>query len=235
MPTSKDLKRLVRARMHKTGEAYTAARAQIINRKTRPAVVAPVAVVEASPPPPEKPDYAAIAGMADEKVKEKTGCDWEKWVYALDRKKAYELSHRELTELIRTKYKVTDWWTQMVAVGYERIKGMRAKGQRIDGSYSASKSKTLNVPAATVFAAFAETRKRNKWLGEKVKVRKATPPKGIRLEQDGSIIAVWLESRSAGKTAVSIQEDNLPSQEASVEVKKYWGEKLEALKEFLEK
>ena len=33
MPTGKDLKRLVRARMKKTGESYTAARAQLLKKK----------------------------------------------------------------------------------------------------------------------------------------------------------------------------------------------------------
>jgi len=40
MPTNKDFKRLVRARMQKTGEAYTAARAQLLSRP--PAPTAPV-------------------------------------------------------------------------------------------------------------------------------------------------------------------------------------------------
>ena len=34
MPTDKDFKRLVRGRMHKTGESYTAARAQLRKQKS---------------------------------------------------------------------------------------------------------------------------------------------------------------------------------------------------------
>ena len=34
MPTQKDFKRLVRTRMAKTGEAYTAARAQLLKRRS---------------------------------------------------------------------------------------------------------------------------------------------------------------------------------------------------------
>ena len=33
MPTNKDLKRQVRARMKKTGERYTSARSQLINKR----------------------------------------------------------------------------------------------------------------------------------------------------------------------------------------------------------
>ena len=40
MPRNKDLKRLVRARMSKTGESYTAARSQILS-KSKPKPKAP--------------------------------------------------------------------------------------------------------------------------------------------------------------------------------------------------
>jgi hypothetical protein len=47
MPTQKDFKRLVRARMAKTGEAYTAARAQLL-RKPVSANVSVESAAEAS-------------------------------------------------------------------------------------------------------------------------------------------------------------------------------------------
>jgi hypothetical protein len=221
MPVQKDFKRLVRARMRKTGEAYTAARAQLL---TRPKVVAAVA-----------PDYAKLAGMSDAKVKENTGCTWERWVHALDRRKAYELTHRELAQLIKDKYHTPDWWTQTVAVGYERIKGLRAKGQRRDGSYSANKSRTFNVPVETLFEAWTDARTRQKWLADKnVRIRKATAPKSIRLEQDGSIIAVMFTSRGPNKSAVAIDEGKLPSKEAAEAVKQYWAERFDELQVVLE-
>ena len=45
MPRNKDLKRLVRARMQKTGEAYTAARAQIV-AKPRSRITAPGSIAQ---------------------------------------------------------------------------------------------------------------------------------------------------------------------------------------------
>jgi hypothetical protein len=225
MPTQKDFKRLVRARMRKTGEAYTTARAQIINKKQIPPLVASE---------DEKPDYAKIAGMSDAKVKESTGCNWEKWVYALDRKKAYELTHAELAKLIKEKYKTPDWWTQMVAVGYERIKGLRTRGQARDGSYAASKSRTFNVPVQVLFEAWTDTRTRNKWLADKnVRVRRATAPKSIRLEQDGSIISVMFTKRGAAKSTVAIDEGKLPSKEAAEAVKQYWSDRFDDLQAVL--
>ena len=60
------------------------------------------------------------------------------------------------------KYKVPDWWTQMVTVGYERIKGLRARGQRRDGSYEATKSKVFAVPLGRLYRAFADKRTRSR-------------------------------------------------------------------------
>jgi hypothetical protein len=126
MPTNKDLKRLVRARMRKTGEAYTAARAHIIKKPKAAAASKPNLATTSV-------DYAALAGMSDEKVKAKTGCTWERWVRALDGKGAERMSHRDIARLVSEKYKVDGWWSQTVTVGYERIKGLRARGQRRDG------------------------------------------------------------------------------------------------------
>jgi hypothetical protein len=238
MPTQKDLKRLVRARMRKTGEAYTAARAQITSKSKTASPTAPASstgrvapLFPAPAPAPDKPDYAAIAGMADEKVRRATGCDWAKWVYVLDRHKAYELPHRELAVLIKKKYRTPDWWTQTVAVGYERIKGKRVLGQRMDGLFHATRSRTFSVPVEELFDAWSTAKLRAKWLDDKsVKIRTSTRPKSIRLEQDGSIIAVWFTRKGPAKSVVSVDEDKLPSKEAADAVKQYWGEKLDDLK-----
>ena len=75
MPANKDFKRLVRGRMQKTGESYTAARAQLLKQKPRRS---PTAV------PPAAADYAKLAGRSDAILKARTGCTWERWVKALD-------------------------------------------------------------------------------------------------------------------------------------------------------
>lgn len=230
MPATKDLKRLVRARMKKTGEAYTAARSQIIARRVPRPAPAPV---PPEPPAPLPVDFAKIAGMSDEKIKANTGCTWERWVYALDRKKAFELSHRELALLIDEKYKTGPWWTQMVAVGYERIKGLRMKGQQRNGSFRAGKSRTFNVPVDVLFDAWADAKMRKRWLdGGQVRVRTSSPRKSIRLDIDGAIVVVGFTAKGA-KSVVSVEQDKLPSREAADGVKQFWTERFEVLGEVL--
>jgi hypothetical protein len=222
MPTNKDLKRLVRARMRKTGEAYTAARSHIITK--------PKSATRSI-------DYAALAGMSDEKVKAKTGCTWERWVKALDRKGADKMSHRDIAALVNEKYKIDGWWSQTVTVGYERIKGLRARGQRPDGTYEAGKSRTFNVPVTVLFDAWAKASLRRQWLNaETVRVRTATAPKSMRLGlTDGSIIAVGFMAKGRSKSSVALAHTKLPDRETANRLKEYWSNRLDALGEVLSK
>src|SRR5262245_16026711 len=177
MPRNKDLKRLVRARMSRTGESYTAARAKIVARSASDRKTDSAATVRAlSAEPAPKVDYARLAGLADATIKARTGCTWDRWVFALDYHGAGKMSHGEIAAIVRTKYKIGSWWAQSVTVGYERIKGLRAIGQRRDGTYEANKSRTYNVPVETLFDAWANARIRKRWLDGRIgKVRTATP------------------------------------------------------------
>lgn len=228
MTRNKDLKRLVRARMAKTGEAYTAARAQVI-RKQPAGDVAP----DETPTPAPTIDYAARAGMSDAAIQEKTGCTWEKWVFALDHSGAATMSHREIAELVSKRYKVGSWWAQTVTVGYERIKGLRERGQRRDGSYEASKSRTFNVPVQVLYDAWANARMRKRWLaGATMRVRTATSPKSMRLDwngEEGGIVAVGFFPKGKGKSYVAVAHTKVKDRPTVARLKQFWTDRLDAL------
>jgi hypothetical protein len=161
MPRNKDLKRLVRARMSKTGESYTAARAHVLAKSTSKPGASALRAVEprkASISRAPRPNYAELAGYSDEVLKARTGCTWERWVGVLDYYKADTMAHRDIAALVSQKFKIEGWWSQAVTVGYERIKGLRARGQRRDGSYEANRSRTYDVPTKTLFDAWANAR-----------------------------------------------------------------------------
>lgn len=238
MPRNKDLKRVVRARMRKTGEAYTAARAQLIRKpRVQPPLHSTVTSLSQPPavPAPKPQDYAALAGVRDEAIKEKTGCTWERWVLALDYHGAAKMSHGDIAKLVNTKYKIDGWWSQTVTVGYERIKGLRAIGQRRDGTYEASRSRTFNVPVKTLFDAWADPGVRRQWLnGAGVKVRTATAPKSMRLGwTDSTIVAIGFEAKGKSKSVVALAHTKLPDRDTADRLKQYWSERLDALGEVL--
>ncbi len=223
MPKNKDLKRLIRARMQKTGESYTTARLHTLDKKSKE--------VSRAPATERRPDYAAVAGMSDEALKKATGCTWERWVVALDHVHATEMSHREIAAFIREKYKTPGWWAQMVTVGYERIRGLRDMGQRRGGDYEMTKSKTLGVTLRRLYAAFSSPRARARWLpGVKLTVRTATPEKVMRLRwDDGTAVDVFFIARGKEKTQVAVQHRKLPTKSDAERMKAFWAERLEAL------
>jgi hypothetical protein len=182
------------------------------------------------------PDYATLARMSDAAVQAATGCTWEKWVYVLDRKKAHEWEHKEIARYVHETYKVPGWWSQTVTVGYERIKGLREKGQRRGGSYEASKSKTYPVPISRLYAAWKDGRLRKKWLPKaKLVIRAAQEDRSLRITwPDGTSVACWFTSKSSGKSSVQVQHTGLATR-ADIAVRKaYWAERLAALGEVLQ-
>lgn len=223
MPIQKDLKKIIRARMEKTGEAYTAARLHVVNRKKETAP-------EKVEPPPA---FAALAGMSDAAVKKATGRDWAEWVATLDAARAAEKPHREIAQYVST-LGTPDWWTQMVTVGYERVRGLRDKGQRRGGTYEANKSRTFAVPIETLFDAFKNARTRNRWLDAKVKVRTANADRRtIRASFDDGTLVQFYFTDKGSKSAVAVQHQKLADKETADRMKQWWGEKLDALAKLL--
>ena len=211
MPKEKDLKRLVRARMKKTGESYTTARLHLLKKGE------------------SRPGYASIAGMSDASVSTQTGRTWAEWVRVLDAARAAEKPHREIAQYV-SSLGTPSWWTQMVTVGYERIRGLRDRGQRRGGGYEASKSRTFNVPVARLFNAFANARTRRGWLPVTVTVRSSTLHKRMRLAwNDGTQVQVGFISKGTAKSAAAVQHEKLPNRPAADAMKKAWGEYFDRL------
>ncbi|HKW13139.1 MAG TPA: hypothetical protein VJS69_01500 [Candidatus Krumholzibacteria bacterium] len=233
MTKQKDLKRLVRSRMQKTGESYTTARKQLTKKKTAKAASKTASKSTAKSKSALKSDFARLGGMSDEIVAEKTGRTWQEWVELLDRARATTMTHTAIATLLHEKHDVPGWWCQMVAVGYERIRGLRARGQRRDGKWEASKSKTFAVPVAELFEAWNVAKTRAKWLPGKVTVRRATPHKSMRLTMpDGSNVELYFLTKG-GKSVVGVQHTKLASKADADERKKFWAERLAALNELL--
>jgi hypothetical protein len=173
--------------------------------------------------------------MSDQKVAAKTGRTWDEWVRVLDVDRADAMKHRDIAALVHEKHGVGDWWSQMVTVGYERIKGLRDRGQRRGGSYEAGKSRTFNVPVKTLFDAWAKAATRRRWLdGVEPVVRTASSPKSIRFTwPDGTIVVVWFVTKGRTKSTAGVVHTKLGDKAASDKAKKYWTERLNALETVL--
>jgi hypothetical protein len=173
--------------------------------------------------------YEALAGQTDATVAAKTGRTWPEWVAALDGAGATDMDHAAIARWVYDACGV-GWWSQTVAVGYERIRGLRAVGQRRGGAYEAGKSRTFAVPAARVFDAFADEDVRRRWLDVDLTIRKATPHKSLRITWgDGSNVEVYVTAKGASKTTVSIAHGKLSSKQAADEAKAFWADRFDVL------
>jgi hypothetical protein len=224
MPKQKDLKRLVRARMKKTGESYTTARTQLFSKKTSSnGTLTP------------KAKYAEVAGMSDAAVRKRTGKTWKQWVHALDAIDATQMKHRDIARSVHENFETTDWWAQTVTVGYERIRGLRDLGQRRGGKYDANKSKTFPVPVAQLYRAFGDARKRQRLLpGVDLKIRTSRREKSMRITwPDETKVDVYFVSKGAKKSTVSVQHRELSRKSDVAKAKDYWSERFAALSEIV--
>ena len=221
MTKQKSFKRLVRRRMEKTGESYTTARAMIL-AASEPADV-------------EVPQLVA----SDEVIRRRTGRGWEEWFDLLDSWGALERTHRDISTKVAAELGIDPlaWNAQAVTTSYERARGVRAVGQRADGLFAASASKTVGVAVVDLFDAFVDDDRRGKWLSDdRLSLRTATRHKTARFDwgDDGSRVLVTFNEKSATKGVVSVEHTRLADDGVADEMRTLWRSGLERLKEFLE-
>jgi uncharacterized protein YndB with AHSA1/START domain len=204
--------------MRKTGESYTTARAQLLDKKSNAAS-------------PAAKDLASIAGMSDDTVNTKTGRTWKQWTDVLDKVDAKAWPHNRIALHLNTEFGVPGWWAQTVAVGYERIRGLRQIGQRRDGTREIGRSRTLPVPIAALYRAWSNARVRKTWLPDAgVTVRKATPEKSVRLRwPDGTAVEIYFVAKGEAKSQITVQHRALRSEEDAAAMKAFWTARLDAL------
>ncbi len=218
MTSNKDLKRVVRTRMKKTGESYTTARSQVLSSKTQS---------------PKR--LAELAGMSNEAVSTKTGKSWPQWVNALDSAGANRLNHTKIAKLLREGHNLSGWWAQTVAIGYERIRGMRVVGQASDGGFRASKSRTFPVPIDRLYKAFSSKPIRDRWLKDiDLSVRTARKNRSMIFSwPDQSSVSAWFTDKAPEKSQVAVEHKGLQDIKDVARRKLFWSERFDALSELL--
>jgi uncharacterized protein YndB with AHSA1/START domain len=215
MTTQQSFKRRVRTRMEKTGESYTAARAQLL-------------------PDPE-PEYEPR--IADEKVEAATGRIWRDWFSLLDEWGAIDRRHPEIATWLNAEHGVPGWWAQTVTVEYEKARGLRPIGGDRDGTYNVNASKTVAVPVERLFEAWSDPEQRERWLGGvELRERTSLPHRTVRYDwEDGSTrVIVGFTAKGESKSNVALSHERLPDADEAARLKAFWRERMAALKAQLE-
>lgn len=181
-------------------------------------------------------DVSVDMPFNDVALKEATGKDWQEWKVSLDTWGAAEKSQRNILAYLTDEIGVNTWWAQGIVVGYERQIGRRAVGQRNDGTYSASASKTINTSIERIHATLVNETLRNQWIdGSAVRLLTSISPKTARFDDlDANVIITFeLTTESENKTALQLEGNKFLSSEDADAWKKIWQDRLAALAEYL--
>ena len=228
MTRQRTFKHLVRTRMAKTGESYTAARAILLSGVETEA--------EADESTPARP----ILVTSDATIRERTGRGWEEWFDLLDGWKADELSHKEIARRVADELGIEPlvWEAQAVTYSYERSRGLREVGQRSGiAGFTVTVTRTVAVPVADLYRAFVDETRRGSWLPDgQLTERTATEPKSARYDwADGTTrVNVTFAAKGGAKSTVVVEHSRLADGPDADKTKSYWGERLDTLRSQLE-
>jgi hypothetical protein len=216
MTQHRSFKRLVRLRMEKTGESYTAARAILL---------AAAVPVDAGTKPP--------LATSDERIRERTGLGWEQWFELLDDSVPASATHREIARWVADYLEIHPlaWNAQAITRSYEMARRGKLVGEHEDG-FTATASRTVDASPEAVFALLAD------WLRDApLSVRSTARPRGVRYDwtDDASRVSITLDAKDGGaRCLLTVSHSRLADAAAYDTRKAWWRERLQALKASLE-
>jgi hypothetical protein len=169
-------------------------------------------------------------------VRSATGRGREEWFALLDADGAASRPYREIADRLVDDHGLSRWWAQKLTVEYQQARGRRAPGSRPDGTCTVTASKTIAVPAAELFDAFADRRVRRRWLPDvRLRSRGADPPTAIRFDvEDGSRVRVGISAVAPRKSQVALEHARIADGRVADATKAAWRGRLGELKALLE-
>jgi hypothetical protein len=158
---------------------------------------------------------AAKPIMTDAGITAKTGHGWDYWYAALDRAGAAKLDHKGITALLDKKFRPGPWWGQMIAVSYERARGIRAMNQKCDGEFSVSVTKVMPVGLSALFAAATDPATRKRWFppGAFEETSKTKDKYWRGKWKNDARISVGFIAKGADKAQIAFDIGKLPDQD----------------------
>ena len=181
-----------------------------------------------------------IKFMSNNAVYTRTGSTWQEWFAILDASGAINMKHKDIAQYLYQKHRVSAWWSQMITVTYEQVRGLRDKHQKSDG-YAISVSKVVPGPVDVLYNFWSDEKKRKRWLTEKQKasltIRKSTPNKSMRIIRgDGKTrVEANFYDKGGSKSQITVQHSKLSKSEMAESMKAYWKKTLQRLANLLKK
>lgn len=202
-------------------------------------------------------DLKVVGKVSAESVKKHTGKDWAAWIPLLQKAGAGNWTYPEIVAWLRDKQKLTPWWQQGVALGFEIATGRRKTGQDAKGKYMVTATKSLPAPVEDVWKALFSQKGLQIWLQPQAPFR-PTPKTPFETE-DGyfgevrtvlknrrarmqwndplwdkpTILEVLLVPRPGKKTILVFNHTGLPDPRTKVKLQPRWRGAADGLAELM--
>ncbi|KRC58734.1 hypothetical protein ASE14_19630 [Agromyces sp. Root81] len=158
-------------------------------------------------------------GIGDDAVVSATGRTRDEWFALLDAAGAAEWKHQAIANWLARDQGVDPWWAQGVTVGYEQARGIRSPGQRQDGTFEVSVTRTIAgdvEPALRALAAVVTARTGVEPLALNLSAKYPT----ARFPLDGGeFVLASASARGAGKTSIGLTRGRMPTGDDLAEAK----------------
>ena len=211
MTTQRSFKRLVRSRMEKTGESYTAARARCCAGGRAAAHLRSLA-----PPTRRSASAPAAAGRSGSTCSTSGARPSARTA----RSRAGSPSSRTSTRSPGT--------CRRSSSSYERTRGLRAVGEHADG-FAITATKTVAVPVERLFDAFVDARCAQRWLPDgELRERTATKPRSARFDWGDGATPRPRHVRRQGRrpSTAALQHVRLADAAEAERMKAFWRERV---------
>lgn len=165
--------------------------------------------------------------VGDERVRAATGRRREEWFTLLDEAGAATWGHTRIAAWLAAAHEVDPWWCQNVTVVYEQARGLRVPGQKSDGTFTASATKTLAAPSDRVWPLLEGADRREAWAPG-FDERGGTPGRRVGLrDAEGRRINLHLEESAPAKDGsprcrVAVDHDGARDPEEAARLKESW-------------
>jgi uncharacterized protein YndB with AHSA1/START domain len=187
-----------------------------------------------------------LARTSNESILKHTGKTWDVWIETLKKAGALNLTHKEIVQLLKTKYKLKPWFQQIVTGGFEVHTGRRREGENEKGEYTVTVTKTLPVDQKTLWKFITSQDGLNVWLkpmdefkivkgasfevigGIFGEVRTFKPPMQLRLRWEDSdwakksVVQVYVIARPKNKCMFGLTHEGLANPRIKERQRSYW-------------
>jgi hypothetical protein len=200
-----------------------------------------------------------IGSVTAASVKKHTKKDWDEWIEVLGKCVGRSWSHQEIVALLKTKFRLSVWWQQEVARGYQIATGVREPHQTLKGTYTTTITKTLSLSAKSIFSFLISPEGQAIWLDpmSPTKLEEGRPfecnsgtfgeVRAVRANQKlrffwfnenwprKTVVQIQLHPKPKGRCLIAVDHSDLPTMKAKEEMHAYWRRAVDSMAESLAK